>query len=102
MRQSCRSPSFNIHVNELMDGNSPKPYGEVKTMLHADLARQWAAYVVGCLHVLMHEKDVRVSDSIAILIDSAVPEGSGCPHLFMLEVQYLMKVYFSHAQLHVL
>jgi galactokinase len=63
-----------------MDGNTPKPYSEVKKMLHSDLARQWAAYVVGCLHVLMHEKDVRVRESIAILIDSEVPQGSVRPH----------------------
>lgn len=58
-----------------MNGNTPKPYNEVKTMLQADVARQWAAYVVGCAHVLMHEKSVRFKDSVSILVDSDVPEG---------------------------
>lgn len=71
----CRSPSFNIQLKELMNGNDPKPYSEVKSMLAADVARRWAAYAVGCMHVLMHEKNVRFTESIAILIDSEVPEG---------------------------
>lgn len=58
-----------------MHGSVPKPYSEVRRMLKADVARQWAAYVVGCVHVLMHEKNVRFADSIAILVDSEVPEG---------------------------
>lgn len=70
-----RAPSFNIQLSELMNGSVPKPYNDVKSMLEADVARQWAAYVVGCAHVLMHEKDVRFADSIAILVDSDVPEG---------------------------
>lgn len=58
-----------------MDGNNPKPYDEIQRMLQADVSRQWAAYVVGCMLVLMHEKNVRFRDSIAILVDSEIPEG---------------------------
>jgi L-arabinokinase len=71
----CRSPSFNIQVNELMDGEVPKPYSEIKAMLAADIARKWAAYVAGCVVVLMRERGLRLTESLAILIDSEVPEG---------------------------
>lgn len=46
-----------------------------------------AAYVVGTLLVLLHEKpELVVADSISILVESAVPEGKGVSSSAAIEV----------------
>jgi L-arabinokinase len=46
-----------------------------------------AAYVVGALLVLLHEKpELVVTDSISILVESAVPEGKGVSSSAAIEV----------------
>lgn len=72
----CRSPSFHMAVDELMDGQQPKPYDELHRILTAQAANKWIAYVIGCLCVLMHELGVRLAKCLVILISSDVPEGA--------------------------
>lgn len=65
-----------MSVEELMEGDRPKAYNELHRLLTAQAASRWAAYVIGCLCVLMHEVGVRLSTCLAILISSDIPEGA--------------------------
>lgn len=58
-----------------MDGDTPKAFADLHRLLTAQVASRWAAYVVGCLGVLMHERGLRLQQCLAILVSSDIPEG---------------------------
>ena len=64
-----------MELGDLMHEGEPRPYIDVQRQFKEDPATQWAAYVVGALLVLMHEKGMRFTESFAFLVSSDVPEG---------------------------
>ena len=46
----------------------------------------WAAYVVGCIIVLMHEEQAVFKEGLSLLINSEVPDGKGVSSSAALEV----------------
>lgn len=46
----------------------------------------WAAYVVGCIIVLMHEEQAEFKEGLSLLINSEVPDGKGVSSSAALEV----------------
>lgn len=57
---------------------------------------RWAAYVAGCVLVLMREKGVRFLDGVSILIASAVPEGKGVSSSAAVEVAVMQALLAAH------
>jgi len=61
-------------------------YEAAKAFFKKDPALSWAAYVVGALVVLMHEKGLVCHNGIAMLVSSDVPEGKGVSSSAAIEV----------------
>lgn len=61
-------------------------YNDARTMLTRDHASRWAAYVIGTLVVLHHERGVQLERGIHLKVDSAVPAGKGVASSAALEV----------------
>jgi hypothetical protein len=83
-----RSPTFDLDLEDLLDPATGEPlsYPAARALFERDPSQRWAAYVAGTVLVLMREKGLRCSDSLAILIHSAVPEGKGVSSSAAVEV----------------
>ncbi|EMS56249.1 L-arabinokinase [Triticum urartu] len=68
---SNRAPTFDMDLSDFMDGDKPI---------------SWAAYVSGTILILMTELGVQFTDSMSILVSSAVPEGKGVSSSASVEV----------------
>jgi L-arabinokinase len=78
-------------LSELTDaGGAPLQYAESQRLFRRDPAQSWAAYVVGCLLVLMHEHGVRPVEGLSVLVHSEVPEGKGVSSSAAVEVATMM------------
>lgn len=83
-----RSPTFDLDLADLLDPATGEPleYAAARALFERDPSQRWAAYVAGTVLVLMREKGLRCSDSLAILVHSAVPEGKGVSSSAAVEV----------------
>jgi len=88
-----RAPTFDMFLADLKapDG-SPLPYKEARERFRQVPAQAWAAYVVGCLLVLMAEKGVEPerAGGLSVLVQSEVPDGKGVSSSAALEVSTMM------------
>lgn len=71
-------------------------YQAAKTFFKKDPALSWAAYVVGALVVLMHEKGLVCHNGIAMLVSSDVPEGKGVSSSAAVEVASMQALAVAH------
>ncbi|KAL6603260.1 hypothetical protein ACP70R_043621 [Stipagrostis hirtigluma subsp. patula] len=83
---SNRAPTFDMDVSDLMDGEKPICYEKAREFFSRDPSQKWAAYVAGTILVLMTELGVQFTDSMSILVSSAVPEGKGVSSSASVEV----------------
>ncbi|KQK17416.1 hypothetical protein BRADI_1g34327v3 [Brachypodium distachyon] len=83
---SNRAPTFDMDLSDFMDGDKPISYEKAREFFSQDPSQKWAAYVSGTILVLMTELDVQFTDSLSILVSSAVPEGKGVSSSASVEV----------------
>eukprot|EP00850_Spirogloea_muscicola_P015687 SM000122S25794 [mRNA] locus=s122:376915:386453:+ [translate_table: standard] len=85
--QANRAPSFDMNLLEFLDETGdPITYATARKYFNQDPSRRWAAYIAGCVLVLMRERSVRFTDGINILVASRVPEGKGVSSSAAVEV----------------
>eukprot|EP00850_Spirogloea_muscicola_P019500 SM000192S04895 [mRNA] locus=s192:52862:62216:+ [translate_table: standard] len=85
--QANRAPSFDMNLLEFLDETGdPITYATAREYFNQDPSRRWAAYMAGCVLVLMRERSVRFTDGINILVASRVPEGKGVSSSAAVEV----------------
>eukprot|EP00850_Spirogloea_muscicola_P015467 SM000118S25610 [mRNA] locus=s118:402012:411493:+ [translate_table: standard] len=85
--QANRAPSFDMNLLEFLDETGdPITYAAARKYFNQDPSRRWAAYIAGCVVVLMREFSVRFTDGINILVASRVPEGKGVSSSAAVEV----------------
>lgn len=89
---SNRAPTFDMDLSDFMDGEQPISYEKAYRYFSQDPSQKWAAYVAGTILVLMRELGTRFTDSICILVSSAVPEGKGVSSSAALEVATMSAV----------
>ncbi|GAQ77636.1 galactokinase [Klebsormidium nitens] len=89
-----RSPTFDLDLADLLDPATGQPleYAAARALFERDPSQRWAAYVAGTVLVLMREKGLRCGDSLAILVQSAVPEGKGVSSSAAVEVATMTAV----------
>lgn len=75
-----------IPLAALAPGGDPLPYAEARAQLAGDPQAGWAAYVVGALLVLAHERGLALDQGMRLLIDSQVPAGKGVSSSAAIEV----------------
>ncbi|XP_073000847.1 L-arabinokinase-like isoform X2 [Typha latifolia] len=93
---SNRAPTFDMDLLDLMDGDQPISYEKAYKHFAQDPSQKWAAYVAGAIIVLMSELGVRFTDSISILVSSAVPEGKGVSSSAAVEVATMFAIAAAH------
>ncbi|XP_074562536.1 L-arabinokinase-like, partial [Curcuma longa] len=91
-----RAPTFDIDLSDLMDGEQPMSYEKARQLFSQDPSQKWAAYVAGTVLVLMTELGVRFTQSISILVSSAVPEGKGVSSSAAVEVATMCAIAAAH------
>ncbi|KAK8968399.1 L-arabinokinase [Platanthera guangdongensis] len=89
---SNRAPTFDMNLSDFMDGEQPISYEKAYKYFAQDPSQKWAAYVAGTILVLMTELGTRFTDSICILVSSAVPEGKGVSSSAAVEVATMSAV----------
>ncbi|KAI0504615.1 hypothetical protein KFK09_015567 [Dendrobium nobile] len=89
---SNRAPTFDMDLSDFLDGDQPISYEKAYRYFAQDQSQKWAAYVAGTILVLMTELGVHVTDSICILVSSAVPEGKGVSSSAAVEVATMQAV----------
>lgn len=65
---SNRAPTFDMDLQDFMDGERPMSYEKARKYFAQDPAQKWAAYIAGTILVLMKELGVRFQDSISLLV----------------------------------
>jgi L-arabinokinase len=70
----------------IVPADAPLSYADAHARFTADPRASWAAYVLGCLVVLMTECGLRLDHGARLLIDSRVPPGKGVGSSAALEV----------------
>ncbi|XP_042452173.1 L-arabinokinase-like isoform X1 [Zingiber officinale] len=93
---SNRAPTFDMDLPDLMDGEQPMSYEKAKKYFAQDPSQKWAAYVAGTILVLMTELGLRFTESLSILISSAVPEGKGVSSSASVEVATMSGIAAAH------
>ncbi|CAL4966539.1 unnamed protein product [Urochloa decumbens] len=83
---SNRAPTFDMDLSDFMDGEKPISYEKAREFFCQNPSQKWAAYVAGTILVLMTELGVQFTDSMSILVSSAVPEGKGVSSSASVEV----------------
>nr|CAB3471359.1 unnamed protein product [Digitaria exilis] len=83
---SNRAPTFDMDLSDFMDGGKPISYLKAREFFCQNPSQKWAAYVAGTILVLMTELGVQFTDSMSILVSSAVPEGKGVSSSASVEV----------------
>ncbi|RLN11821.1 hypothetical protein C2845_PM09G23270 [Panicum miliaceum] len=83
---SNRAPTFDMGLSDFMDGEKPISYEKAREFFCQNPSQKWAAYVAGTILVLMTELGVQFTDSMSILVSSAVPEGKGVSSSASVEV----------------
>ncbi|KAF7097436.1 hypothetical protein CFC21_099253 [Triticum aestivum] len=83
---SNRAPTFDMDLSDFMDGDKPISYEKAREFFCQDPSQKWAAYVSGTILILMTELGVQFTDSMSILVSSAVPEGKGVSSSASVEV----------------
>ncbi|MFI5184268.1 MAG: galactokinase [Vicinamibacteria bacterium] len=76
---------FEMSFDVLAPQGNPLPYETARELLARDPAAQWAAYAVGPLLALLHERQPRAG-GVRLLIASRVPEGKGVSSSAAMEV----------------
>jgi len=95
--ENNRAPAFDMDLSDLRGpGGEPISYEAAREYFAKDPSRQWAAYVVGTMVVLMREKGARFEDGMSILVDSHVPEGKGVSSSAAVEVAAMAAVAAAH------
>ncbi|PKU72298.1 L-arabinokinase isoform X2 [Dendrobium catenatum] len=89
---SNRAPTFDMDLSDFLDADQPISYEKAYRYFAQDQSQKWAAYVAGTILVLMTELGVHVTDSICILVSSAVPEGKGVSSSAAVEVATMQAV----------
>nr|CAD1823184.1 unnamed protein product [Ananas comosus var. bracteatus] len=93
---SNRAPTFDMDLSDMMNGEQPISYEEAYKYFAQDPSQRWASYVAGAVIVLMSELGVRFTDSISILVSSAVPEGKGVSSSAAVEVATMFALAAAH------
>lgn len=93
---SNRAPTFDMDLSDLMENEKPISYEKAYKYFSQDPSQKWAAYVAGTILVLMTELGVQFSDSICILVSSAVPEGKGVSSSAAVEVATMSAIAAAH------
>ncbi|KAJ6819094.1 L-arabinokinase isoform X1 [Iris pallida] len=93
---SNRAPTFDMDLSDLMDGEQPLSYEKAYKYFAKDPSQKWAAYIAGTILVLMTELGVRFTDSISLLVSSAVPEGKGVSSSASVEVATMSAIAAAH------
>ncbi|MEM7032288.1 MAG: GHMP kinase [Chloroflexota bacterium] len=87
-----RTVKFEMPTADLLNQGDPIAYAEARQYFQRDPKQSWAAYVVGTLLVLMHERSTRFDGGVKILISSDVPEAMGVSSSAALEVAVMQAV----------
>ncbi|KAJ0985195.1 hypothetical protein J5N97_003551 [Dioscorea zingiberensis] len=93
---SNRAPTFDMDLSDFFDGDKPVSYEVAYKYFSQDPSQKWASYVAGTILVLMIELGVRFSESISILVSSAVPEGKGVSSSAAVEVATMSAIAAAH------
>ncbi|XP_022136808.1 L-arabinokinase-like isoform X2 [Momordica charantia] len=93
---SNRAPTFDMDLQDFMDGERPMSYEKARKYFAQDPAQKWAAYIAGTILVLMKELGVRFQDSISLLVSSKVPEGKGVSSSASVEVASMSAIAAGH------
>jgi L-arabinokinase len=78
--------NVSVPVEALLPGGRPIGYEQAHTLLTAEPAHAWAAYVIGCLVALGRERGLRLDNGLRLLIASDVPAGKGVSSSAAIEV----------------
>jgi L-arabinokinase len=81
-----------VPLAALAANNMPIDYDAARSLLTADPRQRWAAYVVGVLVVLGHERKLPIRHGLRLLIDSTVPVGKGVSSSAALEVAAMQAI----------
>jgi galactokinase len=81
-----------VPLDALAPGGRMLPYDDARALLGADARTRWAAYVVGTLVVLAHERGASPGRGVRLLVHSTVPAGKGVSSSAALEVAAMQAV----------
>ncbi|XP_020691925.1 L-arabinokinase isoform X2 [Dendrobium catenatum] len=93
---SNRAPTFDMDLSDFVDGEQLLSYEKAQKYFAKDPSQKWAAYIAGTILVLMVELGVLFTDSISILVSSAVPEGKGVSSSAAIEVATMSAIAAAH------
>lgn len=85
-RDGSRSQLVSMRLEDLGLTTEPMPYAQARALLAAEPRDRWAAYLLGGLLVLAHERGLRPKHGFAMLLRSDVPEGAGVASSAAIEV----------------
>jgi L-arabinokinase len=75
-----------VALDDLAPGGRALSYADARQLFAADGARHWAAYVIGVLVVLAHERGLVLDQGLRVLVRSDVPAGKGVSSSAAIEV----------------
>lgn len=81
-----------VPLGELAPGGTTVAYPVARELLRRSPGSRWAAYVIGALVVLSHEKGAGLRHGLRILIESNVPPGKGVSSSAALGVSTMLAV----------
>ncbi|MFN8505820.1 galactokinase family protein [Kouleothrix sp.] len=80
------APEVAYQLADLGAPGRPIEYAAARALFGADARASWAAYVLGCLVVLMRERGLAPAAGLRILVGSEVPPGKGVSSSAAIEV----------------
>ena len=79
-----------LSLDDLFDGDTPRPYAEVQQALGTDAGAAWARYLAGAWLVLVAEGEMeRIDHGADVVLESSVPLGAGVSSSAAIEVAML-------------
>jgi galactokinase len=73
-------------LDDLADGSAVKPLEMVRNWINADPQRNWCAYILGSLYLLLKQYPGKVTTGLNLYLESDVPLGKGVSSSAALEV----------------
>lgn len=81
-----------IALDDIAPGGAPMPYDAARAFFARAPEQHWAAYPVGTILTLMHERGLALTGGLHILIVSEVPTGKGVSSSAAIEVATMRAV----------
>ena len=85
-----------FHLSDLSDHHRVRPVSEIHQYFNANPSRNWIAYVLGGIYLLMKDFPEKINHGLSIFLESDVPIGKGVSSSAALEVAPLKAMAASY------